>query len=157
MANSGLLTNKSMNYKYIIGLIALIAAIGAVWTWQQSPDRQMRPAQPIQQQQQMATTSEADLAEVYGMVICPEPECTQNGESLAICDCETSLQIKGQIKTMMAQGLTKEGVLSHLKLMGMVPGDPGLPPGHPPIGGGTITPDTSQTKLPPDHPPIGGM
>jgi len=144
-----------MNYKYIIGFIVLISVIGAVWIWDQSPDRLMRPAHEVQPQQAVSA-SEADLMDIFRQVICPEPECKTNGENLAICDCETAREVKSQISAMLAQGLTKTGVLSHLKLMGLVPGDPGLPAGHPPIGG-SASPDTSLKEvLPPGHPPVAG-
>jgi len=119
-----------MNKKLIVGLILLIAAVGAGWIWLKSPGRTMRPA-PVEHVH--GAVSETALATLFAQVVCPEPDCAAKGKTLAKDTCPTSVEVQSQIRNMMAQGLTAEGVMSHLRMMGMVPGDPGLPQGHPPI------------------------
>jgi hypothetical protein len=120
-----------LNSKTIIAIIIAIVAVMLIWTYIHSPERQLRPAAAMQSP---PPEVESGLQAVFSQVICPLPECKANDETLTQCDCETAIELKKQIEMMLSKGLTAQGVLAHLKMMGLVEGDPGLPEGHPPLG-----------------------
>ena len=119
-----------MNNKAILSIIAAIVLVGAGWIWWHAPERGMRPAQNVMPS---AATSAA-VQQIATQILSPDPEDSAKGLSVAESNSETAQKIRQQIGMMLNAGLTPEGVVSHLKMIGLIPGDPGLPPGHPAIG-----------------------
>jgi len=119
---------KKIIISTIIGLVVLVV----VWSEYHSPARQVRP---VQGDQQPASDFSGVVDEIGHMIICPDPECTAKGVEVAHSNCETSTMLRNQMGMMLQNGLTKDGVIAHLRMLGLIPGDPGLPEGHPSMGG----------------------
>ncbi len=121
------------NYKkIIIGFIIVLAVLVVVWSEMNAPVRQVRPVQNAQPE---GADFSGQVDEIGHMIVCPDSACAAKGVRVAHSECETSTMLRGQIGMMLQRGLTKEGVMAHLRMIGLLPGDPGLPEGHPPMGG----------------------
>ncbi len=135
----------------VLGLIALVV----VWSEMNAPVRQVRPVQNAEPQ---GADFSGVVDEIGHLIACPDSACMAQGIMVAHSPCETSTLMRSQIGLMLQRGLTKEGVISHLRMIGLIPGDPGMPDGHPPIGAGSapsMSDTSSSPQLPPGHPPIG--
>jgi len=143
-----------MNKKFIIGFIIALIVLIIIWSEMNAPVRQARPVQNAKTQ---AEGENSLVDEIGHSIICPDSACTAQGITIAHSNCETATMLRSQIAMMLQRGLTREGVNAHLRMLGLLPGDPGLPEGHPPMGGtmGGGTSDTSTVPgLPEGHPPI---
>jgi hypothetical protein len=149
-------------YKKII-IITIIALVGLVVIWSEM-NAPVKLARPVQNAQPQVADFGNVVDEIGHMILCPDSACAAQGVMVAHSECETSTLFRAQIATMLQNGLTKEGVLAHLRMSGLIPGDPGMPEGHPPMGatmessGGdsTQTLPPGHPPIPADHPPMGG-
>ncbi|MBM3328433.1 MAG: hypothetical protein FJY67_03035 [Calditrichaeota bacterium] len=127
-----------MNKKAIIGILIAIVAVGFGWTIYHNPARKAQ-VMPVPGQSTSKASADAVMA-IAAKLHCPDSCCVGKEITVAESKCASSADIRESIRMMLDAGLSQDGVVMHLAMMGVeVPGGSvAMPPGHPPMDGSAM-------------------